>query len=56
MRNNYTFFNKNSILGNKLFDYRDWHLAAKFMSTKSHLTQEGLDSIFKLKQGMNKGR
>lgn len=45
-----------SILGNKLFDYKDWSQAARIMSTKGHLTQEGLDTIFELKERMNKGR
>jgi hypothetical protein len=52
------FFNKNSLLGVKLFDYLDWCRLriAKLMIDGKHLTIEGLDSIRSIKSGMNTGR
>jgi hypothetical protein len=50
------FFNKNSLLGVKLFDYLDWCEIAKLMIDGKHLTFEGLDSIRSIKSGMNTGR
>lgn len=55
MRKNHTLFNQNSLLGVKVFDYKDW-CKAEIMKTKGHLTQAGLDEIFELKMGINKGR
>jgi len=50
------FFNKNSLLGVKLFDYLDWCEIAKLMIDGNHLTLEGLDLIRSIKSGMNTGR
>jgi hypothetical protein len=40
----------------KLQDYNDWCKAAILINNKEHLTSNDLDKIFKLKEGMNKGR
>jgi hypothetical protein len=50
------FFNKNSLLGVKLFDFLDWCEIAKLMNDGKHLTLEGLDFIQSIKSGMNTGR
>jgi len=50
------FFNKNNLLGVKLFDYLDWCEIAKLMIDGRHLTIEGLDLIRSIKSGMNTGR
>ena len=50
------FFNEYPIIGSKLKDFEDWKKVAELMSTKAHLTSDGLDQIRKIKRGMNKGR
>lgn len=50
------FYNKYPIIGSKLRDFEDWNKVAELMTSKSHLTSEGLDQIRKIKKGMNKGR
>lgn len=50
------FFNEYPIIGSKLKDFEDWKKVAELMSSKAHLTIEGLDQIRKIKKGMNKGR
>ena len=50
------FFNKNPIIGIKLYDYIDWCKIHSLMINRSHLTVEGINSIRKIKSGMNKGR
>ena len=50
------FFNKNSIIGIKLYDYLDWCKIHSLMLSRSHLTVEGIDSIRKIKSSMNTGR
>lgn len=50
------FFNKNPIIGIKLYDYLDWCKIHSLMVNRSHLTVEGINSIRKIKSGMNKGR
>ena len=50
------FFNKNYIIGIKLYDYLDWCKIHSLMFNGSHLTVEGIDSIIKIKSGMNTGR
>jgi len=50
------FFEKYPIIGNKLLDYQDFCKVAKLMENKSHLTEEGLNKIRKIKAGMNIGR
>jgi hypothetical protein len=37
-------------------DYEDFCKVAELMKNKAHLTQEGLNQILKIKDGMNKGR
>ena len=57
---NYTkicpFFKQHSIVGIKDLNFQDWCLAAKIIQSKKHITQEGLDQILKIKEGMNRGR
>ncbi len=50
------FFNKNPIIGIKLYDYLDWCKIHSLMINRSHLTLEGINSIRKIKSGMNIGR
>jgi hypothetical protein len=50
------FFDKNPLLGVKLFDYIDWCKIAKLMNEGSHLTIDGLNLIREIKSGMNTGR
>lgn len=50
------FFNKNPIIGIKLYDYLDWCKIHSLILNRSHLTIEGIDSIRKIKSGMNTGR
>nr|QCW06933.1 hypothetical protein [Drechslerella brochopaga] len=49
-------FDKNPIMGVKLYDYYDWCKIHKLMLEGSHLTMEGIDLIQKIKSGMNEGR
>ena len=51
-----SFFNKNSIIGIKLYDYLDWCKIHSLMLNGSHLTVEGINSIRKIKSGMNTDR
>ena len=50
------FFLKHPILGIKSLDFEDWCKAAELIKTKSHLTNEGVFLIKKIRVGMNKGR
>jgi len=50
------FFNKNLIIGIKLYDYLDWCKIHSLMLNGSHLTVEGINSIRKIKSGMNTSR
>ena len=50
------FFNKNPLIGIKLYDYLDWCKIHSLMLNGSHLTVEGINSIRKIKSGMNTGR
>ncbi len=50
------FFNKNKIVGTKYLDFKDWCKIARIMQNKTHLTYKGLNKIFFIKAGMNKGR
>jgi hypothetical protein len=50
------FLNENPIIGIKLYDYLDWCKIYSLMVNRSHLTVEGIDSIRKIKSGMNTGR
>jgi hypothetical protein len=40
----------------KLYDYLDWCKIHSLMLNRSHLTVEGINSIRKIKSGMNTGR
>lgn len=42
--------------GDKRLDFESFKSAAEIISTKGHLTAEGLDTINTIKNGMNKGR
>ncbi len=50
------FFNKNPLIGVKLYDYLDWCKIHSLMMNRSHFTVEGINSIRKIKSGMNSGR
>ena len=50
------FFKENPIIGIKLYDYLDWCKIHSLMLNRSHLTIEGINSIRKIKSGMNIGR
>ena len=50
------FFKKYPVLGIKQNDFSDWCKIAKLMNDGSHLTNEGLNLIRTIKNGMNKGR
>lgn len=42
--------------GDKRLDFESFKQAAKIISSKGHLTAEGLDEIYLIKDGMNKDR
>lgn len=50
------FFKKYPVLGIKQNDFSDWCKVAKLMNDGSHLTNEGLNLIRTIKEGMNKSR
>ena len=50
------FFKRYPIIGVKALDFADWCKVAELMKEKKHLTKEGLEEIYKIKVGMNKGR
>ena len=50
------FFNKNPLIGIKLYDYLYWCKIHSLMLNGSHLTVQGIYSIRKIKSGMNTGR
>ena len=50
------FFQKYPILGVKALYFADFVKVADLMKNKSHLNQEGIDKILRIKAGMNKGR
>lgn len=50
------FFFKYPIKGEKSKDFSDFCSAAELMKNKVHLTKEGLDTVQKIKEGMNKSR
>ncbi len=50
------FFLKHKILGVKFLDFEDWCRAGEIIKNKGHLSKEGLDEVFKLKAGINRGR
>lgn len=47
------FFFNYPLLGSKLKDFKDFKEIAKLMTSKSHLTREGLNEIKNIKSGMN---
>lgn len=49
------FFDKYSLVSEKLGDYLLFKQVLELMSTKQHLTQEGLEKIVSLKASINKG-
>ena len=54
------FFDKYNIIGIKKKDYQDFKKVVELMNNKEHLSRArataGLEKIFKIKKGMNKGR
>ena len=49
-------FKKNPIQGVKYLDYLDFVRVIELMNLKTHLTEEGVNQIKALKDGMNRGR
>ena len=50
------FFHKFPLEGVKSKDFADFCKVADLISQKKHLTKEGLETIKKIKAGMNRGR
>jgi len=50
------FFNKYNPKGVKLLNFMDWCEGAKIISTKTHLSKEGVERIRVIKSGMNSKR
>lgn len=50
------FFNKYNPKGVKLLNFRDWSEGAKIISSKAHLSKEGVERIRAIKSGMNSKR
>ena len=51
-----SLFLKYPIQGQKLLDFQDFCIVANLMNNKSHLTNDGLNQIRLIKQGMNSYR
>nr|4YIT_A Chain A, Meganuclease I-AabMI [Gremmeniella abietina]4YIT_D Chain D, Meganuclease I-AabMI [Gremmeniella abietina] len=50
-----SFFDKYPILGEKAKDLQDFCSVSDLMKSKTHLTEEGVAKIRKIKEGMNRG-
>lgn len=50
------FFRSYPVIGVKSKDFEDFCLVCELINNKSHLTDEGLDTIREIKSGMNTGR
>ena len=50
------FFDKYSLVGDKLRNYEDFKKVSDLMIQKSHLTKEGLDKLLTIKSNMNFNR
>lgn len=50
------FFRKFSLKGKKSRDFDKFCQAAKIFKRKQHLTKEGLNRLYKIREGMNKRR
>lgn len=50
------FFDKYPLQGAKAKDYADFRKVVELVKNKAHLTEEGLNQIRKIKEGMNRGR
>lgn len=50
------FFKQNTLIGSKAKDFADFCAIFELVKNKSHLTQEGLETIRTIKEGMNRGR
>ena len=50
------FFDKYSLVGDKLKNFEDFKKVSDLMIQKSHLTKEGLDKILTIKSNMNFNR
>ena len=48
------FFHQHKIIGIKEQDFQSWKDALELIIAKKHLTQEGLDRLWEIKEGMNK--
>ncbi len=50
------FCQKYPIMGVKSLDFQDWCKIAKMLKNKVHLTEEGLDQMKEIRDGMNRSR
>ena len=50
------FFKTNQIIGVKSLNFNDWCAAAEIVKQSKHLTEDGLNQIIRIKQGMNSKR
>jgi hypothetical protein len=50
------FFDKHALVSVKALDFEDFKRAAQIIKVKGHLTEQGSDSLRKIKEGMNRGR
>jgi len=49
-------FNEYPLQGSKKLDFMDFFNIAELLKNKAHFSEQGLDLILKIKNGMNKGR
>ena len=50
------FFDKYSLIGDKVKNFEDFKKVSDLMVNKSHLTEEGLNKILSIKSNMNMNR
>jgi hypothetical protein len=50
------FFDKYSLMGDKVRNFEDFKKVSNLITKKSHLTKEGLDKILTIKSNMNFNR
>lgn len=50
------FFDEYKIVGSKFNDYSYFKKVAGLIKNKAHLTYDGIEQIYKIKSGVNKGR
>jgi hypothetical protein len=50
------FFDKYSLVGDKVKNFEDFKKVSELITKKSHLTKEGLDQVLAIKSNMNLNR